>query len=198
MQTWITCYSPLDPSIPVMPFYRINHSSLLSTPTTIQLSTVGDYSWFDSISSPLSSLDDDDDLDFNSGPTGSSGVEMYTIRTKFNPSLERNTKVEYKTTEDKKLYLFTEKERDFAALATNCETLEDLDAKVVFISWFIFSITHSFLIAQQATEVWKENQATLSQYHAQHIARVFDNLSIANNVSTPHFIISANVFALKT
>ena len=133
IQTWASCYSSLDNSIPVVPFYMINHSALLSTPTTTQLSSIFDYSWVDSISSPLSSLEDDYDLDFNSGPNPSSSAQMYTIRTKFEPSLERNTKVEYKTKEDKKLYNFTEKERGFAALATNCETLEDLDAKVVYI-----------------------------------------------------------------
>jgi hypothetical protein len=135
VQTWASCYSSLDNSIPVVPFYMINYSALSSTPTTTQLSQID---WFDSISSPLSSLEDDYDLDFNSGPNDSSSAEMYTIRTKFDPSLERNTKVEYKTKEDKKLYNFTEKERGFAALATNCETLEDLDTKVVYIFGLYF------------------------------------------------------------
>ena len=109
----------------------MNHSALLSTPTSLQLSSIPDYSWFDGISSPLSSLDDEHDLDFNSGPNDSSSAVMYTIWTKFDPSLDRNTKVEYKTKDDKKLHVFSEKERGFAALATNCETLEDLDTKVV-------------------------------------------------------------------
>jgi len=117
----------------------------LSTPTTIQLLSICDYSWVDSISSPLSSLDDEHDLDFNSGPNDSSSAEVYTIRTKFDPSLERNTKVEYKTKEDKKLHIFSEKERGFAALATKCETLEDLDRKVVYI--FRFYIFHYSFIS---------------------------------------------------
>jgi hypothetical protein len=179
VQTWASCYSSLDNSIPVVPFYMINHSALSSTPTTTQLSQID---WFDSISSPLSSLEDDYDLDFNSGPNDSSSAEMYTIRTKFNPSLERNTKVEYKTKDDKKLYNFTEKERGFAALATNCETLEDLDTKVVYILVYIFY--YSFFLAHQATEVWKENQGTLPQYHTRNITRVFSDLLIAYNVST--------------
>jgi hypothetical protein len=125
----------------------LNHSALLSTPTTIQFSSICDYSWVDSISSPLSSLGDEHDLDFNSGPNDSSSAEVYTIRTKFDPSLERNTKVEYKTKEEKKLHIFSEKERGFATLATNCETLEDLDRKVVYIfGFYIFQssfVSHS-------------------------------------------------------
>ena len=144
MQTWASCYSPLDDSIPVVPFYMINHSALSSTPTNTQLSSICEYSWIDSISSPLSSIDDDYDLDFNSGPKSSSGAQMYTIRTKFEPCLERNTKVEYKTKDDQKLHNFTEKERGFADKAINCVTLEDLDDKVVIFLVYISCFSSFF------------------------------------------------------
>jgi len=121
---------------------------LSSIPTTIQLPSICDYSWFDT-PSPLSSLDDsdDDDLNFNSGPNDSSSAELYIIQTEFDPSLERNTKMEYKQKDDKRLHLFSERERGYAALATSCETLEDLDSMVVYFFLFIISITYFFFIA---------------------------------------------------
>lgn len=68
----------------------------------------------------------------------SASTKMYTIKTKFQPSLGRNMQVEYKDKSDKKRHKFTEKERGYAALATNCDTLEDLDAKVCYILGLYF------------------------------------------------------------
>jgi hypothetical protein len=48
--------------------------------------------------------------------------------------------VEYKIKKDKKLYNFTEKERGLATLAIYCKTLEDLDAKVVYIFALYFPL----------------------------------------------------------
>lgn len=136
--TWASCYSSLDGSVQVIPFHLINHASLMLTPTMTQFPMFSNYSAVDPRPQTPLSTQDDEDLDLNSQPKNSTGTEMYTIKTKFRPSLDRNTQVEYNEKSDKKRHKFTEKERGYAALATNCESLEDLDSKVGFFCACIF------------------------------------------------------------
>ena len=85
----------------------------------------------DDIPSPLSTPDDDDeeeaDLNFNFEARKTSGAELYTIKTMFNPHNNKNVKVEYT---NKNRDSFTVKERNFAKKATQCDSLEDLSQKV--------------------------------------------------------------------
>lgn len=124
------------------PFYVINHSVLSSTPISTQLLPRVNHSTIDHIQSPLSSPDDD--LDFNSPGDGVNGTstavqQIFTIDTKYNPSLERNTKVEYEVQNRLK---FTEKERGYATKAKTCTTLVQLTTQVshlsLYITYFIF------------------------------------------------------------
>lgn len=142
IRTWQTCYSALSGSIPAVPFYIINHSVLSSRPISTQLlPSINPCPVDDVPSSPLTSCDDD--LDFNSPVDGASNAspEMFTIDTKFNPSLPRNIKVEYNV--DNRLK-FTDKERGFAMKAKTCTTLTELTKEVSYLSLGFFSISNIF------------------------------------------------------
>jgi len=130
IRTWQSCYSALSGSVPVAPFHAINCSVLLSMPTSTQLLPGINHSPVDDLPSPLSSPDDDLDLNFNSQVDDTS-PQIFTINTKYNPSLERNIKVEYKVQNHLK---FTNKERSFAMKAKTCETLEELTIQVSLLS----------------------------------------------------------------
>ncbi|KAF8956392.1 hypothetical protein BDZ97DRAFT_1925585 [Flammula alnicola] len=131
IRTWASCYSPLEGLVPVIPYYLINHSVLSSTPTSTQDPPNINHTSVDDIPSPLSSLDDDEDLNFNSQSKDASNTNLYTIKTNYNPSLDRNMKTEYKDKTDKTAsYTFTQKERKFASLADNCDSLLDITTKL--------------------------------------------------------------------
>ena len=123
---------PLPESISIVPYHLMNYSVLTSTATeSINLSSSAD------IPSPLSSCPDDEDVDLE--PEPASKAILYTIKTNFDPSLERNTKVDY-TTENR--HEFTAKERGLAKAAINCESLEDITIKVGDYYCYIFSSKH--------------------------------------------------------
>lgn len=89
----------------------------------------------DDISSPLSSPDDDPDLNFNSQSDGTNtSTPIFTIDTNYDPSLPRNIKVEYKV---ENRVRFTDKERGFAMQAKTCESLADLTTKVSHCSLYL-------------------------------------------------------------
>jgi hypothetical protein len=139
VKTWIGCYSPLEGSVPITPYYLINHS-VLSTPTFTQSTGRINLASTEDIPSPFSTLDEDneDGLSFNSKVKETSRVELFTIKTMFNPLGDQNVKVEY-TNENRDS--FTKKERKFAMKAIQCNSLEDLSQKVSDLLLFTLLLT---------------------------------------------------------
>jgi len=113
----------------VVPYYLMNKSVLSSIPSSTQeLPTINPLS--SDVSSPLTTLDDDE-LDFEETSKEVAQAEIYVIDTKYNPSHEKNVKVEYKRLEDEGgLHKFTEKERKHAMKATHSTSLDDFSQKV--------------------------------------------------------------------
>jgi len=126
----------------VVPCYEMNHSVLSSIPTSTQQLPIVSHFSSEDISSPLTTLDDDD-LDFEEPSKEAARAEIYIIDTKYDPSHPKNVKVEYKGLEDLGArHRYTEKERKLALKATNSMSLNDFSQKV----WecFVFFLIYHF------------------------------------------------------